>query len=279
MIRSLRSSFPGVSLHRMCQLLAVPRSLVYRAPWPKSASPVLGAVQELVVKFMGYGYRRVRLALTSQGYSVSEYHVRKLMRENGLLARRPKSKGCTRPRAKDQRCGNLVKGIAVTGVNQVWVADTTQFAAGGARLYLAAIMDLHSRMILGWSLSRRNDEELVKSCLRKALEARRPRLGWIHHSDQGSTYLAQGYTSLLKQFGARQSLSAPASPRDNAHMESFFRTLKLEEVDRNRYESFLEAKNSLETYIQQIYNQERIHSSLGYKSPLQFESHLNGEVR
>lgn len=263
----------------MCQLLSVPRSLVYRKASSKPSSPVLSAVQALVVRFMGYGYRRVRIALVRQGYSVSEHHVRKLMREQGLLARRPRSKGCTRACAKDRRHGNLVKGLAPTDVNQVWVADTTQFAAGGMRLYLAAIMDLHSRMVVGWSLSRRNDEELVTSCLNKALESRRPGLGWIHHSDQGSTYMAQGYATVVKQMGGRQSLSAPASPRDNAHMESFFHTLKFEEVDRNRYESFLEAKTSLETYIQQIYNQERIHSSLGHISPQQFESRLNGETR
>lgn len=263
----------------MAQLLSVPRSLVYRSGAVTFPSPVLVPVQEIVMRFMGYGYRRVRLALAGQGYSVSEHHVRKLMREHGLLARRPRSKGCTRPSAKDKRYGNLAKGIVPTGVNQVWVADTTQFVAGGTRLYLAAIMDLHSRMVVAWSLSRRNDEELVKSCLRKALESRRPGLGWIHHSDQGSTYLAQGYASAVKQFGGRQSLSAPATPRDNAHMESFFRTLKLEEVDRNRYESFLEAQTSLEFYIHQIYNQERMHSSLGYISPQQFESRQNGEMR
>lgn len=279
MIRLLRAEFPGVSLHRMCQLLSVPRSLVYRKPVAAKTSPVLDAVQALVLRFMGYGYRRVRLALRDQGHLVSEHHVRKLMHGHGLMARRPRSKGCTRSSAKDKRCGNLVKGLVPDGVNQVWVADTTQFVAGGTRLYLAAVMDLHSRMVVGWSLSRRNDEALVSACLRRALEQRRPDAGWIHHSDQGSTYLASGYAGLVRQMGGRQSLSAPASPRDNAHMESFFRTLKLEEVDRNQYESFLEAQSSLETYIQKIYNQERIHSALGYQSPQQFESRLHGETR
>lgn len=262
----------------MCQLLSVPRSLVYRPVRARPVSPVLDEVQKLVVKFMGYGYRRVRIALVGKGYSVSEHHVRKLMREHGLLARRPRSKGCTRSSTRERRCGNLVKGLVPTGVNQVWVADTTQFAAGGQRLYLAGMMDLYSRKIIGWSLSRRNDEELVRRCLEVALEARRPNLGWIHHSDQGSTYLAQGYARLVKTMGGRQSLSAPASPTENAYIESFFHTLKFEEVDRNRYESFLEAKTSIENYIE-IYNEERIHSSIGNTSPQQFESRLNGETR
>lgn len=279
MIRLLRPEFSVLSVHRMCQLLSVPRSLVYREPVFRPESPVLAQVHELAMKFMGYGYRRIWRALTGQGYSVSEYHVRKLMREHGLFARRPKSKGCTRPSARDKRYGNLAKGLAVTDVNQVWVADTTQFCAGGRRLYLAAMLDLYSRKVVGWSLSRRNDEELVRACLENALESRRPQIGWVHHSDRGSTYLAQGYSGLVRKTGGRQSLSAPASPLENAHMESFFRTLKLEEVDRNRYESFLQAKASLETYIKEIYNQERIHSSLGYISPEQFESRFSGETR
>lgn len=279
MIHFVRPWFPLLSLHRMCQIAEVPRSLMYRRAAVSSQSPVLGKVQELSLRFMGYGYRRMRIALVNLGHSVSQYHVRKVMRENGLMARRPKGKGCTVRSAKNRGYGNLIKGLQPTGLNQVWVADTTQFAAGGVRLYLAAVLDLHSRKVVGWSLSRRNDEELVKSCLGKALESGRPGVGWIHHSDQGSTYLAQGYVNLVKQMGGRQSVSAPASPRENAHMESFFRTLKLEEVDRNQYQSFLEARASLETYIDEIYNGERIHSALGYISPQQFESRLKGETR
>lgn len=242
-------------------------------------SPVLERVQELVMRFMGYGYRRVRLALVAEGLAVSEHHVRKLMRENGLLARRPRSKGCTRALVRDVRCGNLVKNVCPEVVDRVWVADTTQFFAGGSRLYLSVVMDLCSRLVVGWSLSRRNDEALVRRSLASALESRRPQAGWIHHSDQGSTYLASGYVGLIRSMGGRQSLSAPGRPRDNAHMESFMRTLKLDEVDRNRYESFLEAKTSIGNYIESIYNQERLHSSLGYQSPRQYESRLNGETR
>lgn len=279
MIKALRPELPHYPVYRMCQLLSVPRSMMSRKRRSRPKSEVLEAIQELVMKFMGYGYRRVHIALVRKGHTVSEYCVRRLMRENGLLARRPKSRGCTRPKPGEHRHSNLLKGLVPTKVNQVWAVDTTQFAAGGTRLYLAAVLDMHSRKIVGWSLSRRNDEELVRTCLEKALESRRPPVGWIHHSDQGSTYLASGYSRLIRERGGRQSLSAPASPRDNAHMESFFRTLKQEEVDRNRYESFLEAKNSLEHYIEQIYNQERIHSSLGFISPQQFESHLHGEMR
>lgn len=279
MIRSLRSEFPKLSLHRMAQLLGVPRSMLYLPESQAEQSPVLERVQELVMRFMGYGYRRVRLALVSEGVSVSEHHVRKLMREHGLLARRPRSKGCTRAGVRDVRCGNLVKNVCPQGPDMVWVADTTQFFAGGARLYLSVVMDLFSRQVVGWSLSRRNDEDLVRRSLCKALESRHPGSGWIHHSDQGSTYLAKGYVGFIRSMGGRQSVSAPGRPQDNAHMESFMRTLKLDEVDRNRYESFAEAHASLQTYIESIYNKERLHSSLGYKSPEQFESRFYGETR
>jgi putative transposase len=240
---------------------------------------LLGRIQELAVMFLGYGYRRMHRALVAEGYVASEYGVRKLMLENGLLARRPRSKGTTRGTSRDRRSPNLAKGLGEDGIDQIWVADTTLVRTCRGPLYLAAMMDRFSRKVVGWSLSHRNDEALVTGCLQKALERRRPPLGWVHHSDQGSTYTASGYLRLLRTYGGRCSHSAPGKPQDNAHMESFFRTLKLEEVDRNRYESFLEAQTSIATFIDELYNQRRMHSALGYMSPDQFESRHAGEAR
>jgi putative transposase len=271
---------PGsrLSLHRMAHLLEVPRSLLYYKPASQSTSPVLDRVQELVLRFMGYGYRRVLKALQNEGITVSEYHVRKLMREHGLRARRPRNRSFTKSKA-DARIGNLFKRQLPDECNKIWVADTTQLTAGSSSAYLAVILDVYSRKVIGWSLSRRNDEQLVRCCLEAALESRRPPVGWIHHSDRGSTYLAAGYSGLVRQMGGRQSLSAPGKPTDNPHMESFFATLKRDLVRLNRYESFLEAKASIETYIEEIYNAERIHTSIGDISPVQFESRLHGETR
>lgn len=279
MIRVLRPEFPALSVHRMSQLLGISRSLVY-APGKRQKPPdVLVAIEKLVVQFLGYGYRRVRRTLQKDGMAVSEYEVRQVMREHGLMARRPRSRGVTRPSARERRAGNLLKGLRASAPNQIWVADTTLVRTGSGPLYLAALVDLFSRKAVAWHLSRRNDEELVRECLLKALRARKPNLGWVHHSDQGSTYTASGYTKLVRDAGGKTSFSAPGKPRENAHMESFFRTLKLEEVDRNRYESFLEAKASLERFIDTIYNQQRMHSQLEYMSPDQFESRQAGEAR
>lgn len=279
MIRVLRPEFPALSVHRMSQLLGISRSLVYARRKNKSRPELLLAIEELVVLFLGYGYRRVRRALEHNGIAVSEYEVRKLMKSHGLMARRPRSRGVTRPSARDRRAGNLLKGLSASAPNQIWVADTTLVRTASGPLYLAAMMDLFSRKAVAWHLSRRNDEELVRQCLLKAIQTRKPNLGWIHHSDQGSTYTASGYTKLIRDAGGRSSFSAPAKPRENAHMESFFRTLKLEEVDRNRYESFLEAQTSIERFIDTIYNQLRMHSSIEYMSPDQFESRITGEAR
>jgi putative transposase len=279
-IRVLRPEFPGLSVVRMAQLLEVPRSLVYRVPVKaQEFSDVLQAIERLVVCFLGYGYRRVHRALALKGLKVGEYRTRKLMREHGLLARRARSRGVTRASARERRLANLVKGLKATAPNQVWVADTTLVRTQTGPVYLAAILDVYSRKAISWHLSRRNDEALVSTCLAKALHARKPSSGWIHHSDQGSTYTAQGYARLIRDHGGRQSLSAPGKPRDNAYVESFFRTVKLEEVDRNHYGSFLEAEAALESYLKGNYNPLRMHSSLGYMSPDQFEAQSNGEAQ
>ena len=279
MIRTLRPEFPSISIHRMAQALEVPRSLVYRSSLRKSRPDLLLGIEKLVTVFLGYGYRRVFRSLREHGFACSEHEVRKTMREHGLMARRPRSKGVTRASLRDLRAANLIKGLKAARIDEVWVADTTLIRAASGKVYLACLEDLHSRKIVAWHVSRSNDEELVRICLDKALQKRRPAAGWIHHSDQGSTYTASGYVRRIRDMGGRVSLSRPGKPRDNAHMESFFRTLKLEEADRNRYNSFLEVHSAMKTYIEGIYNSTRMHSSLGYASPDQFETRLAGEAQ
>lgn len=280
MIRELRGLFPGLSVHRMCVLLDVPRSLAYRKPRPVREDPaLLPAVERIVTHHLGYGYRRVRLALLAEGIRVSEHKLRVFLRGQGLLARRSRSRGTTRAGARDRRAPNLVKGLAPHRLDEAWAADTTRIWTESGPLYLAAMLDLCSRKVVGWSLSRRNDEALAADCLLRAIRARRPAAGWICHSDQGSPYTSAGYVRTLREHGARQSLSAPGRPRENAFVESFFRTLKLEEADRARYATFLEAQASLERYIERIYNATRMHSALEYLSPDQHESRMRGEPR
>lgn len=279
MIRELRAHFPGVSVHRMCALLGVSRALVYRRSCTRGPGICLSSVERLVTTYLGYGYRRVLRALLAEGKAVTEYGVRKFLREHGLQARRPRSRGVTRAGVRDRRAANLAKGSVPREPNLLWGADTTLVRTLQGPLYLAAILDLCSRKVVGWSLSRRNDEALVVACLKRALAIRRPGPGWIHHSDQGSTYTSSGYTQLIRDSGGRSSLSAPGKPQDNAHVESFFRTLKSEEVDRNQYATTHEAQASIQHFIERIYNAKRMHSALEYMSPDQFEAQLNGEPR
>lgn len=256
----------------MAQLLGVPRSLLYRKQVQKRQfSEELAGIEKIVLEFLGYGYRRVFRDLR-KSQSVSEYRTRKLLRENGLSARRPRSKGVTRARLRDRRVSNLIKGHKPTGPNQIWVGDTTLLRTPTGPIYLAVLLDSFSRKVVSWHLSRRNDEALVRACLEKALEDRRPEPGWVHHTDQGSTYTAQNYVRRIRDAGGRLSYSAPGRPQENGMAESFMRTLKLEEVDRNRYENFLEAEAAIHNYMNTIYNQTRMHSALNYLSPDEFEA-------
>jgi transposase InsO family protein len=255
----------------MCQLLDFPRSLLYRQPAHKKDHGLLEHIERVVTAFQGYGYRRVHRQLVKEGVEASERQVRRILRDEGLLARRARSKGLTRARLQDRRAPNLAKDFQADAPNQIWAADTTQLSTASGPVYLACLVDVYSRRAVGWHLSRRNDMALVLACLNKALESRRPQAGWIHHSDQGSPYTAQDYVQRIRDRGGRLSLTRPGAPQENAYIESFFRTLKLEEADKNRYQGFLEAEAALSRFIEKFYNQERMHSRLGYLSPDEFE--------
>lgn len=258
----------------MAQILEVHRSLVYRTPAVrKDEKDELSAIERIVVTFLGYGYRRVFRSLRAQGLIIGETRTRRLMRENGLMAWRPRSKEVTRDSLRERRSANLLKGLKAERPDQVWAADTTLVRTSSGTVYLAALLDVYSRKVVAWHMSRRNDEALVRTCLDKALEARRLPLGWIYHSDLGSTYTTQGSVRKTHPRCRRQSqLLSSWPPQENAFVERFFRTVKLEEVDRNRYETFLEANASIDTYMKQIYDPIRMNSSLSYLSPDHFEA-------
>ncbi len=274
-IGSLREEFAGLSIHRMCQLLNVHRSLVYRVSGKRVSSVPLDVVEQIVTRYLGYGYRRVHRELANQGIHKTQYSVRAFLRDQGLLALRPRSKGVTRSRVLDYRACNLLKGFKASCPDEVWVVDTTLIRTSSGPVYMASLLDIFARRLVAFSLSKRNDLTLTMDCLNKSLEARRPGLGWIHHSDQGSTYTAQAYVKRIRDAGGRVSYTKPGSPRENAYAESFFRTLKLEEVDRNQYQNLLEAEAAISAYVE-LYNSTRMHSGLGYKSPIEFEVRFVG---
>jgi len=226
-----------------------------------------------------YGRPRMVIALKSLGYDCGKQRVRRLMREKGLVGTQKKK---FKPYTTDSDHGfrvapNLLGNYgAVTQPNEVWVADITYIKIAEGWVYLAAILDLYSRKIVGWSMSSRIDTSLVLMALKRALKYRdAPK---IHHSDRGSQYAADAYQKELKAHGITVSMSRTGNPYDNATMESFFGTLKIEEVQGRVYRDAQEARNAIFSYIESFYNTTRIHTSIGGQSPQWYENKFFSET-
>ncbi|HEX2524296.1 MAG TPA: IS3 family transposase [Terriglobia bacterium] len=170
------------------------------------------------------------------------------------------------------RYPNLIKDIEIYRLDQVWIGDITYVRLPTAFCYLAAILDAYSRKCVGWHLSRFIDTRLTLSALEMALASRQPAPGLIHHSDQGVQYASSEYVLRLEEAGARISMASVGNPYENAKAESFFRTLKMEEVYLKDYQDFEEAYENISQFIEEVYNQKRLHSSLGYLPPVEFEA-------
>jgi transposase InsO family protein len=219
-----------------------------------------------------YGRPRVWKDLHDAGERVSEKRVGRLLREEGLRARARKRFRATTMSEHDQpvAANILARQFEAERPNQRWVGDTTEVVIGSsAKLYLAAILDLYSRFVVGWALSAVNDRHLTLRALEMALKRRCPDAGLVHHSDQGCTYASDDYRARLEQHGIICSMSRRGNCYDNAVMESFFSTVKSEEAAR--FESYAHAKEALFDYIEVFYNQRRRHSTLGQISPAEFE--------
>lgn len=281
MIRILRPEFPTLSVHRMCAILGVSRSLVYRKAAPSDwRQTLLKELEGIVTTWLGYGYRRVHIELRRRGFEVGEHRVRALMREEGLSLRRPRRlQSITRRKKGEPVFLNLFKGKKPRALNEIWVADMTLIRTDTGPCYLASLMDVCSRKVVAWRLSRRADARLALDCLNAALAIRKPPAGWIHHSDQGSTYTCLAYVQAVQRMGGRMSMSRAGCPLENAYAESLFRTVKTEEVHLNHYSSFLELEASLSRYLDGSYNATRMHSGIGYISPDQFEAALKGNYQ
>jgi transposase InsO family protein len=174
---------------------------------------------------------------------------------------------------------NLIKGLAVTDVNQVWVSDITYIRILTGFVFLAVILDVFSRRVVGWALSKRIDHHLTLEALRMALRDRRPRAGLIHHSDQGVQYACKEYVKELQDHGVCISMSAKGNPYDNAYAEAFFKTLKNEEVYLWEYESFADVVERIPEFIEEVYNRKRVHSGIHYLPPEEFEAILQDDMR
>ena len=235
-------------------------------------------IQGIALEFPFYGYRRITRELHRRELNVNHKKILRLMREDNLLCRRKKA---FRPVTTQSDHGykiypNLIKGLKVTGLNQVWVSDITYIRLPDDFIYLAAITDIYSRRCVGWRLSRDIDASLALDALKMALAGRK----WIgfedliHHSDRGVQYASNEYIKLLNQNGIRTSMSASGNPYENAYAESFNKTLKVEEVYINDYETFEDALMNIKHFIEKVYNKKRLHSSIGYVPPEEFEKEV-----
>jgi putative transposase len=291
LIAECRTRFPELPLERACVLLEINRGSFYRsaagagpgraasAPARAPAALALRAgIEAVVLAFPGYGYRRVTHHLQREGWAVNHKRVLRVMRQESLLCQIKRRWVKTTDSEHGLRVyPNLLRGGRPAGLDAVWVADITYIRLREQFVYLATLMDAFSRRVVGWCLSREIDRQLVLTALERALAARQPPAAWIHHSDQGVQYVCGAYAERLLVAGARISMAAKGTPLENAQAERFFRTLKQEEVYLHDYQTFAEAEASIGRFIDDVYNQKRLHSALGYRPPTEFEQlFLNG---
>lgn len=264
----------------LCRVLSVSRSGYYS--WlRRTESRRSRENAELVEKMrridkavkQRYGSPRMQRELQELGYRCGVNRVAKLMREAGLIAKMTiRYRTLTKAASRGWAAPNVLnRSFTVPEPNTVWAADISYIPTGEGHLYLAAVLDLHSRMVVGWTLGERLGATLVISALEKALASRRPPAGLLHHSDRDGLYASAAYQRLLREHQIRCSMSRKGNCWDNACVESFFASLKDEEVYDMKYRTRREARMSIFEYIEVFYNRTRRHSTLGQVSPIDFE--------
>lgn len=266
---------------RACAALEMERGTYYawrgRTPRPDRNLDLRGAIHGIALEFPGYGYRRITHALRRQQMVVNHKRVLAIMRADHLLCKRKSFKPqTTNSNHHEPLYPNLAKDIVVTKPNQLWVADITYISLALGFVYLATLLDRFSRKCIGWALGRRLDAQLCLEALQMAIAGRRAIgfEGLVHHSDRGVQYTARAYIGCLRTIGAQPSMTETGNPRENAHAESFFKTLKVEEVYIREYETFEDAYRNIKEFIEKVYNAKRLHSSIGYQPPNELEAEV-----
>ena len=270
----------GLAVKRMVQLGGVSRASFYRFDEEGSASvdrdlDLRDAVQRIALEWPSYGRPRITAELKRQGWRVGPNRVRRIMCEDNLLCVRKRKFVMTTDSNHGRKVyPNLASEMDPTGINQLWIADITYIRLETEFVYLAVVIDAFSRRVIGWALERTLEDELTLAALRMALSQRAVQPGLVHHSDRGSQYASTDYTDMLRAHAIQISMSRKGNPWDNAACESFMKILKYEEVLRNEYRDLGEARRSILRFLEQVYNEKRLHSALGYRPPAEFEQAL-----
>jgi transposase InsO family protein len=272
-----RKDYP---LWLMCKVLQVSRAGYYH--WIKRITSCRYLEERRLLEIIRYHYNRSRgtyglpriyAAIRKEGLKVNKKRIARIMRANNIRAKTKKRfKVTTKQNSRTKASENMLKGnFSSERENRIWTSDITYLWTKEGWLYLAVVMDVYSRKIVGWSLGSSLSKQLVVKALIMAIVHRKPEAGIIFHSDRGSQYTSNSVRNLLKSYQMTQSMSSSGNCYDNAITESFFHTLKIELIFWNRYQRREQAKRSIFEYIEIFYNRERLHSSIGYLSPVEFE--------
>jgi transposase InsO family protein len=276
---TLEAAGSHADVQRLCRLAGLPRATYYRQLAGRSGEAeeceLRDLIQRICLKHRFYGYRRVTATLRRQGMVVNAKKVQRLMREDNLLAQR-KAPFLKPPADRPSAfliVPNLVRGLVPSAPDQIWVADITYVHLARAFAYLAVILDAFSRKAVGWAFEDTLDASLAIAALDTALGARKPQPGsLIHHSDRGVQYASIAYRQRLADRDITISMSRPGNPFDNAKAESFMKTLKTEQINGQAFIDISDARRRIDSFIADVYNKDRLHSALGYQSPLEFET-------
>jgi putative transposase len=262
----------GYPVDEACELVELPRSTYYYCSQPVDETELEKVMREVTGQFVRYGSRRITHQLRRKPYelTLNRKRIQRIMRKMGLLQPLKRWKcRTTNSEHPYPRYLNLVEGLVICLPDQVWVSDITYIRLGQGFIYLAVIMDVFTRAIRGWNLSKLLDQELTLAALRMGLQGHCPT---IHHSDQGVQYAATAYVEMLSTNHVQISMAKIGEPRENGYAERLMRTIKEEEVDLSEYRNFADAQIQIGHFLRDVYMTKRIHSSLGYLTPAEFQA-------
>ncbi len=266
-MHQLAETYP---VQQICAVWNMPRSTYYYQARRQDDAELVAALQRLAAHWPTYGTRRLTAALRREGWTINRKRVRRLMQQLGLSCQiKRKTRHTTQSGHGFRRYPNRVQDLVITHADQVWVADLTYIRLLEEFVYLAVVMDVFTRTIRGWHLSRPLDASLTVRALERALATHRPE---IHHSDQGVQYACPEYVQRLEQAGVQLSMAEVGAAWQNGYAERLMRTIKEEEVALSAYQNYQEAYHQLGQFLDEVYMHKRIHSALGYLTPVEFES-------